>query len=311
LAAVFILQGSEFKSPPVRDLQLLRQMFAKSAFISYDLQEYYLAKIFFFILLAVVIYCVTWKIIHRRLSQWDGLVFVVASLTFLYFNSPNFVRGDGYVNDRINLYILLTLIVWLSSASYDWLAKVMIQGTIALIAIIFISFHIAKYAQINSYLKEYVSVADSIDSNTTLLPFCFSSPEYGPDGEILSLRINPFLHAAGYIVAQRQIVELDNISGYVTHAPLSYRPDLAPNLYIGVNSGPIYESKPKHIDFATYSQHAPGKVDYVLLWDIGKKKIEDGITQAIFSQLSEGYELIYVSKPRGLAQLYRRKEYKN
>jgi hypothetical protein len=50
-------------------------------------------------------------------------------------------------------------------------------------------------------------------------------------------------------------------------------------------------------------------VDYVLLWGAHARR-EDGKTAdpaPILAQLAAGYERIFVSKPRGLAELYRRK----
>src|SRR5437867_5876338 len=110
----------------------------------------------------------------------------------------------------MNLYPFLALILWFGAQSYEWRLKRGIQGIAAGIAVILLVLHTTKYAELNDYLKEYLSGMDLIEPNTTLLPLCFSAQGYAPDGRVLSVRVSPFLHASGYIAAQRHIVDLAN-----------------------------------------------------------------------------------------------------
>jgi hypothetical protein len=172
-----------------------------------------------------------------------------------------------------------------------------------------------KYAELNEYLKEFLSGSHLIESNTTLLPFVFSPQGHTPDGRLLSSRVLPFRHASGYIAAQRHIVDLQNYEAREIYFPVMYRSRLNP--YRHLVDLPFQTPQP---DFLSYPLRTGGQVDYVLIWHTseGRGDLPDTklateffqrFKQSIFRQLDEGYELIYTSPQRRFMQLYRRKDW--
>jgi len=139
-----------------------------------------------------------------------------------------------------------------------------------------------------------------IESNTTLLPLLFSHRGRSPDDKLLSKRVKPFLHASGYIAAQKDIVDLS----HTPIDPLLWRQDLTPREHIGDIQG-----IPPQVHFITYHERTGGRVDYVLLWGDPGPSSEVEATRSIFRQLEEGYDLVFISPRTGLMQLFRRKNW--
>ena len=153
-----------------------------------------------------------------------------------------------------------------------------------------------------------------IEPNTTLLPLIFSPQGYAPDGRVLASRLAPFLHAAGHIAAQRGIADLANYEASQSIFPVMFRPHLKPLVHIWY--GAQFQSP--QVDFQSYSQRTGGQVDYVLVWCTRETSPGHPAAQlywqfyrqlepSISRQLTEDYEIIYISPQRGFLQLYRRK----
>src|SRR4029453_18246252 len=101
------------------------------------------------------------------------------------------------------------------------------------LSVILFVFHSVKSAELNEYIEEYLSAMHRIEPNTTLLPIEFSQRGDEPNGPALSLRVDFLLNAAGYIAAERGIVDLGNYeAGQTRHFPTLFRPDLNPAVYL-------------------------------------------------------------------------------
>lgn len=282
--------------------RLLRLLYLNSL-VSYLKSEALFSAILVFLFMIVIVNLVKFKLLHRQVNRWDGLLFVVAAYVYIYFTVPD---SQYAMSRRMNFYPFFALILWFGAQSYNRLGRLRIQLVAAGITVILLGFNTTKYVQLNDYLEEYLSGMHLIEPNKTLLPLCFSPHGRTLDDQVLSSRIAPFLHASGYIAAQRHIVELDNEeAGMVGFFPVTYRPKLNPFMHISQKDWSI-EWEPPSVDFLTYHQRTGGQVDYVLVWGIRDKQRDLKDTKSIFSQLEAGYELIYTSPQRGLMQLYRR-----
>ncbi len=309
LVVKFLIQrGMEMTTTTlsVEWLPRLHHLLRLDSLVSYREMDVWLAKALICVFMLIIVYLVILKYLTRQVNCWDGLLFILAGCVYLYFSMPDEVSWVGYVfmSHRMSLYIFLILILWFGAMSYGRLTRLGIQLVTAGIAVTMLGFYTTKYAELNDYLEEYLSGMHLIETNTTLLPLSFSP--YGRDahGRRLSLRIAPFAQASGYIAAQRDIVDLNNIEGNTGVHPIVYNPLVNPN-YIG-----DIESVPPCVDFLTYNHQTEGKVDYVLVWGVHNKLLDYKCTKSIFRQLEEGYELIYTSPKRGLMQLYRRKNFR-
>ena len=236
------------------------------------------------------------------LTQARPFALIVMVYGCIFFIAPEKSSGGSFIPQRLTLYIALSVILWLGVYRFPLWCKRPIQATASGIVLLFLILHIGTYAVLNDYLQEYRSCLSVLEANTTLLPLSFSHTGRTPDGQRLSHKAEPFRHASGYFVADRSIVTLDNFSAYKGHHPLIYREHLRPEQYIG-----CLECIPPKVDFVHYAEKTGGRVDYVLMWNVQDKDLQDPYTQSIFEQLEQDYTLIFVSSPRGMLQLYRRK----
>ena len=263
---------------------------------------------------AICLYVLIAKLAHRQINFWDGFLFVVVAYVLLYLIAPDKMSGGGNIKQRLLLYPFFILILWFGAQSYHWIVKQRIQLVAVGITLMLLGTHTIQYAELNSYLEEYVSGMHLVEPNTTLLPLSFSNTGHTPDGKVLSGRVKPFWHASGYIAAQKNVVVLNNYQAALDYFPIAYRSETSPFLHIGIENYPSkgdwgIEAEPPRVDFLNYPQRTGGHVDYVLIWQVleGHRTLEN--TKSIFKQLEEGYDLIYTSPQRGLMQLYRRKDW--
>jgi hypothetical protein len=84
---------------------------------------------------------------------------------------------------------------------------------------------------IHETMAEYVSAMKAIEPNSTILPLCFDSWGTTPEGEPVSVRFQPFLHAAGQVAAERRALNRPNYEAdyaYLLWMRLHGREDLQP-----------------------------------------------------------------------------------
>ncbi len=286
---------------------LLKDLIQMESLVSFQKEES-LCSIGLGILFAgLLFYLVASKIRRGRPDRWDGLLAVVLGYVLIYFFAPNAISEGSFITDRLNLYPFFALLLCFGVLSYP--GSVM-RGTV-LIAIAItaasLGLHTLKYSELNNYLAEYLSGMHLIEPNKTLLPLAFDSRGHAPDGKVLSLKVRPFLHTAGYIAAQRHVVEFANYeAGAYKYFPILFRSNLNPYDHIGIKDRSIVWEPPQ-VDFLTYPGRTGGRVDYVLVWSIQKRQRNHEATKSIDQQLKKGYELIYTSPKTGLMQLYKRK----
>jgi hypothetical protein len=287
-------------TPPFENL--LGRLARLESLISYNEWEGWFSTQVVGLFLVVMVYVLVSKVRRREWRRWDGLLLVVAAFVYVYFTAPDGMSGGGFISHRMNLYPFLGLMLWFAVQSYEPLAMRAVQAFASAIAVALLVMHTLKYAELNDYLREYLSGSHLIETNTTVLPLCFSHQGHAPDGRVLSSRIGLFLHAPGHIGAQRRVVELDNYEGNTGYFPVQFRPAVNPFAHIGA-----IEAQPPQVEFLTYPARTGGRVDYVLVWRVRDDQREHEHTKSIFRQLDEGYDRIFTSPQRGFMKLYRRK----
>ena len=314
LMIVFLVQqGTESLSP--WPFKMLLTFLPYMSLISFTATEARLAVALFVLFISVIIYIAFGRLRRPRLEYFDAALALAIIYLYLYFTSPRALSGGGLIEQRLIFYPFFAFIFWFGGQSFSRVARVGVQLiAIAITTGLLLSFW-TKYGEMNEYLKEYLSGMHLIEPNKTLLPLCISHRQL-PDGETLSVAVSPFIHAAGYIASQKQIVALDNHEADTSHFPILYRPERNPNHHIGraINQNtPIYsstlEAQPPEVDVLTYEKRTGGKIDYVLVWAGGKNLARsDPKVGAIYRQLKVGYDLIFESPGRGLMQLYKSKQ---
>jgi hypothetical protein len=178
-----------------------------------------------------------------------------------------------------------------------------------------IGLRVQYYAGFNKDLSEFLSAAQVLERNSTILPlFYVYDGAHGVDlenenlGMEYSLRTRPLDHAAGYLMSMNGVVDLAHYESEFDYFLLKFRPEVNPFVHLGAGSR-WTEYIPADVNIANYSQQSMGSVDYVLVWGMNAASqdvLSDPRTILVTEQLAADYELIFVSEPRGLMQVYKR-----
>jgi hypothetical protein len=311
-------QGLALRDPSSA-AQLWSQLQRLDVLISYRGAEVYLSSALFWLFVLLVVYLFFMKGWCRQVSRWDGMLALAAGYVALYFLVPEGVSGGWFLSARLQLYPCFALLLWFATYAYARPIVWGIQLVAVGLAVLLLGIHIKAYAELNDYLGEYLSGMPLVAPNTTLLSLSFSHQGHTPEGRVLAWHINPFLHAGGYIAAQRGLIDLLNYSansdGFPLF-PLRFRPELNPFRHLvpqhdarlarQASTHPL-EWEPPAVDFLSYSQRTGGRVDYILVWHVRSELRDHPDTHAIFHQLEQQYVLLYTSPQRGFMRLYRRK----
>jgi hypothetical protein len=244
----------------------------------------------------------------RRLRPVDGWLAAAAVATALYFGTPDAVADGAQLNDRLALYPFFAALLWLGWTDVP-LARLR-AAALALTALFVAAtaLRVAKYEQLEGYLAEYESAAPHVAEGSTILPVTISP--FGPrrggtlDGKkMLSYRVQPFRHVTGYIATDRHGIDLDNSQAKTKHTPLRWRPELNP--FTAMETRPFgMESEAPCIELWTYPALG-GRIDYVLLWGDEVAAAKDECGSKVLAELAADWERVFVSRPRGLVQLFR------
>ena len=310
LATIFLFQQG-FDSPEIgvklSFYRLLKDLMGIESLVSFQEEESLCSAGLGVLFAALFLALAAGKARRRRLDRWDGLLAVVLVYLLIYFFAPNALSGGSFITARLILYPFFALILWFGARSYAGGVRRGIGLAAIIVTLTSLGLHASKYSELNGYLAEYLSGMDLIQSDTTLLPLAFDSRGHRPDGKLLSLKVRPFLHAAGHIAARRQVIEFANYeAGAYSYFPVRFRSNLNPYVHIGTKERSIVWEPPR-VDFVTYAGRTGGRVDYVLVWGVREHQRNQEATRSVYQQIKESYDLIYRSPRTGLMELYKRK----
>jgi hypothetical protein len=249
-----------------------------------------------------------------RLAGWrqrpfagrgDDLLAAVAVLAGLYFTLPAGLAGGGYLNPRLELWLVLALLLWLAHGPWREAQRRAIVAVGAGLALVLIGMHALAYRRLSRELEEYVSVESAIPPQSTVLPLSFvDDPKRLRDPSLSGFKVRPFEHALAYLAVSRPLVNLAEYQADQGYFPIRYRDDVDPYRALVPEEG-LVEDALDRIDWRAYERRG-GRVDYVLLWGRAASNPWPG-QEAFLARLGTDYEPVFSSRPRGLAELYRRR----
>ena len=110
------------------------------------------------------------------------------------------------------------------------------------------------------------------------------------------------IHAAGRVALERRAITLNNFAAYKGYHPVGWRPDRAPEHFIGC----IECVNLTVLDLLSYEARSAGRIDWVLLW---RPQVVDGVAYlgGLSPQLRSHFEPVCRSKPGGHGLLLRRR----
>jgi hypothetical protein len=172
----------------------------------------------------------------------------------------------------------------------------------AVIAVAALGVRFQKQRELSDLVAEYVSAGDAIGPGRVMLPLVLSP--HGPRDEAglrLGYRVKPFLHATGWIVAERGGIDLKNSQANTDQCPVRFSPDRNPFKTIAGSLGRM-EGMPPCVDLLAAARTP---AEYVLLWGATREELETPCGGALEAELAARYEPIFLSEPRGLIEVWR------
>jgi len=278
-----------------------------TTFSAYDL----LIAIPFIVLIVTTAFIALHQDRQQKVPSNSYASLLVSAIVFLvmFAVSPDRLGEIGSVPDRLILFVLILAILWLSTQSFSNQAQHIIGTLSIMMTVAAIASKIPVHAMFNYDIREYVSVSQYIERNSTLLPLHIKD-DIIPNGLVAMrprVRPLPLTHAAGYLSIDRKLVDLSSYQARTGYFPLQFRDDANPAAQLSPDSNPSrYEYRPFRVDLEKYKQRTGFAVDYVLLWGYSGNDNSDDV-QSVIAQLEKNYILVCKSAPRALVSVYRAK----
>jgi hypothetical protein len=296
LTAWFLLRPRERPATVLPIATLWRRLRDMDSLVSFEHAETLLGGLVFWGFVAVSAAIMIGRNARLRPRAGDGFLIAAAACAVIYFVAPPALSGGAYLNERLQLFPFFALVLWFGTHRFQpWAIRALETAAVA-VAAAWVAIHCGQYAAFAPYLGEYLSTEAHIEPGATLLPL-----RYG--AERLSPRVDILVHAAGYLAANNHLVELLNYQAHKPHFPLAFRPGLDPY------SMGQPENDPPCLDVRSYNERTGLAIDYVLLWGFRGRELGGECARSIRRALRERYDLVFVSGPRGLAKLYRRRDW--
>jgi hypothetical protein len=163
-------------------------------------------------------------------GRYAGLLGALVLYAAMYLILPDYLFGGGWLTARLGLFTLLLFLLWLGANFRVWRFRAGLQIGAYAIATGLLVTHSLSDAELNEYLREYLSPAPLLAPGATLLPLSLAHAGKDPGGKDLApaRKICPFVHAAGHISVDRGVVEFSNYEASKGYFPLVYRRGLTP-----------------------------------------------------------------------------------
>jgi hypothetical protein len=249
-------------------------------------------------------------LLRRRRGGWhrhDALLGAAMLCAAAYLAAPPVrVAGTGpwggTSHDRIAPHIPLLALLWLAAQPLGPRLRRLLALSALGASLGFLGLRLPRYAELDAQLREYLSVAPWLPERATLLPLGFAHQGRLPDGSVLAARTWPFRHAAGWLVASRGVVDVDNYEAEVSFFPVVLRPGYDPYRLLGSS----LDRMPACVRIDRFNRLAPRPAEFLLLWGARWADRSEPCAAALFAEIDAGYRRVYLSSPRGEAELLRR-----
>jgi putative flippase GtrA len=238
-----------------------------------------------------------------RARPADGWLAAAGAFAVLYFVIPDVADAGAHISDRNALFAFLCLVAWIAAQRESPRLVRVASLALAALAVLALGVRFEKQRVLSSYLDEYVSASRVVGPDPVLLPLPLAP--HGPrdeHGRRLGYRIKPFLHAAGWIVAEQGGVDLENSQAQTDQCPVRFRPDRNPFRTIATSIQRM-EGVPPCVDLRLASRVGP--LDYVLVWGATRENLGTPCGAALAASLAAWYEPVFLSEPRGLLEVFR------
>jgi putative flippase GtrA len=301
LALAWIVAHRDHKAMRIPLLELVGKLGVGYALVAIDRRELYLSAVLMLAMFVAFVHLLLARAGRGpRRHAHDGWLVAAAAFTVLYFAVPDVVAAGAHVSDRFAWFALLAVATWIGAGTAPAASLRRITVAFAVVAVAALGVRFQKQRELSDLLAEFVSAKAAIPQGSVMLPLALSpSGPRDDDGFLLGYRVKPFLHAAGWIVAERGGVDLKNSQANTDQCPVRFPPDRNPFRIIAGSIGRM-EGTPPCVDL-----RAAAPADYVLLWGATHDDLETPCGGALAAELAAGFEPVFLSAPRGLIEVWR------
>ena len=284
-----LLSGGAPKIGFSRIPELLEKFLSMDILISLGTNQSIIAYIVFAVLIYLLVHTV-WqeKIIGSkklvdRFTPIDSFLLLFLVMFGLYLILPRSVGPGGWLNDRVAILASILLLAWFREGnSRVW--KSVFSLSIVLVSLVNTIYVTYQCSILNTELREFTALTQSIGKKKIVLPFFFNSK-----GK--ALRIGIFVNAANYYCLNNGGINLGNYEVQFDYFPINFRDNFQPPIDQKEWVQKVHW-KADEIDICRYAE----KVDYILIWGNADKNTAES--------LADCYQLI---SSRNRLKLYRGK----
>lgn len=231
-----------------------------------------------------------------RAERSDVLLLICAASCVVLGVSPGRLGSGGFLTTRFAWITALLLFLWLGGQRWPgWVRAVSMACCLAALTLqSWTGYGIARRWQ--PVMLELSEVGEQVPDGAVVLTAQVSR-DYR-DG------LDPVMHMAGRW-APKHFVDLRHFVAFTPHFPVGFRPEYSPSRALGRVRE--LESAPARFSISRYESLRRGRVDVVVVYGVQANGILEDLPQSTWDPRQE-FELAAVSRPRGLAYVYRRRD---
>jgi hypothetical protein len=303
LAVAWIVAHRDHEAMRIPLLELVAKLGVGYSLVAIDRRELYLSATLMLAMFVAFVHLLLARAGRGpRRHAHDGWLVAGAAFTLLYFAIPDVVAAGAHVSDRFAWFALLSGAAWIGAGSAPDASLRRTTVAFAVVAVAALGVRFQKQRELSDLVAEYVSAEAVIPEGSVMLPLAISpSGPRGEDGYLLGYRVKPFLHAAGWIVADRGGVDLKNSQANTDQCPVRFPAERNPFRIIAGSTGRM-EGTPPCVDLRAAAR---ASADYVLVWGATHEELQTPCGGALAAELAEEFQPVFLSGPRGLIEVWR------
>ena len=170
------------------------------------------------------------------------------------------------------------------------------------LTLILLGLNLKSYNLLNRDLRDFGLARDLVAPGSLILPLDLAPVARVQDPlEAFPSRVDPFIHASGYVAAGRGTVDLSDYEAMSDHFPLRFKPMRDP-----LGLAEVAQWNPGKLDPAAYEQMTGKKIDAILIWDGAHRLTSDPALAQLRELLASRYEQAPIPEASDRLRLYRR-----
>jgi hypothetical protein len=237
-----------------------------------------------------------------------GFLVVFLVFTLLFLAIPGKAGGGGWMLHRLQPYLYLALVLWLSGLTMAPGFRRGLGLALAALALATAAYRLPQYGEIDSYRQQFETVLAPLQRGDTVSS-AIVGPLVGADGAATpAWRADPLPHLAAYPAAARGVVFLGLYQAHMAVFPIRYRAARDPFRYRFPAVPGVDPNAPRLIDLDAYNQGPDRRIDYFLV--VGEAATSRVVAiDAFRRQLARDYRLVREVARPGPLRLYRHKDH--